>query len=360
MLEDAFLADIAEHPADDAPRLIYADWLEEQGRPERAEFIRVQVRRAALPEDAFEQRELSWTERDLVTEHAAAWRAALPALPGVEWGEFARGFVTRARVQSAALFLQHAATLFAAAPVQWVRIKDAITPQDAAGLAASPHLARLTELNLGHQALADFRAAQTLLASPYLAGLRSLLLHNNAHGDDIFGPLANARLPRLEELWLSGNGITELGVAELADRDVLGTLTVLDLRDDSLNDGSIRALSRWACAPTLRTLYVVNNRLGPAAATDLAWRLPALVRLYLNHNAIGDEGAYALAASPLQELRELDVRYCDIRDDAQLKLAGSPLASRLTHLWLTAGNPMNRMATTLPELQRLLGPRLQQ
>jgi uncharacterized protein (TIGR02996 family) len=332
MLEDAFLADIAEHPADDAPRLIYADWLEEQGRPERAEFIRVQVRRAALPEDAFEQRELSWTERDLVTEHAAAWRAALPALPGVEWGEFARGFVTRARVQSAALFLQHAAALFAAAPVQWVRIKDAITPQDAVGLAASPHL----------------------------AGLRSLLLHNNAHGDDIFGPLANARLPRLEELWLSGNGITELGVAELADRDVLGTLTVLDLRDDSLNDGSIRALSRWACAPTLRTLYVVNNRLGPAAATDLAWRLPALVRLYLNHNAIGDEGAYALAASPLQELRELDVRYCDIRDDAQLKLAGSPLASRLTHLWLTAGNPMNRMATTLPELQRLLGPRLQQ
>src|SRR5262245_16108928 len=176
MLEDAFLADIAEHPADDAPRLIYADWLEEQGRAERAELIRVQVRRAALPEDAFEQRELSWAERDLVKEHANAWRAALPVLPGVEWGEFARGFVTRARVQSAALFLQHAAALFATAPVQWVRIKDAITPEDAAALAKSPFVARLTELNVGHQALADFRAAQILLASPHLAGLRSLLL----------------------------------------------------------------------------------------------------------------------------------------------------------------------------------------
>src|SRR5262245_18510189 len=220
MLEDAFLADIAEHPADDAPRLIYADWLDEYGRPERAELIRVQVRRAALPEDAFEQRELSWTERDLVKEHATAWRAALPVLPGVEWGDFARGFVSHARVQSAAAFLEQANALFRAAPVQRVRIKDAITPEAAAALAASPDLGRLTELNVGHQALADFRAAQTLLASPHLAGLRSLLLHNNAHGDDIFGPLANARLPLLEELWLSSNGITELGVAHLADHDV--------------------------------------------------------------------------------------------------------------------------------------------
>lgn len=39
---DAFLADIIAHPGDDAPRLIYADWLEEHGQPERADFIRVQ------------------------------------------------------------------------------------------------------------------------------------------------------------------------------------------------------------------------------------------------------------------------------------------------------------------------------
>jgi len=39
----AFLADIFASPADDTVRLIYADFLEEHGEPERAEFIRVQI-----------------------------------------------------------------------------------------------------------------------------------------------------------------------------------------------------------------------------------------------------------------------------------------------------------------------------
>lgn len=39
---DAFMAAIVENLDDDAPRLIYADWLEEQGDRDRAEFIRVQ------------------------------------------------------------------------------------------------------------------------------------------------------------------------------------------------------------------------------------------------------------------------------------------------------------------------------
>ena len=42
-LLDAILAD----PADDAPRLVYADWLDENGQAERAEFIRLQVALAA-------------------------------------------------------------------------------------------------------------------------------------------------------------------------------------------------------------------------------------------------------------------------------------------------------------------------
>jgi uncharacterized protein (TIGR02996 family) len=40
---DALLAAIQAAPDDDAPRLIYADWLEEHGDAARAEFIRVQV-----------------------------------------------------------------------------------------------------------------------------------------------------------------------------------------------------------------------------------------------------------------------------------------------------------------------------
>lgn len=42
-LERAFLTDIITHPADDTPRLIYADWLTDQGQEIRAEFIRRQI-----------------------------------------------------------------------------------------------------------------------------------------------------------------------------------------------------------------------------------------------------------------------------------------------------------------------------
>ncbi len=40
---------ILECPADDAPRLIISDWLEENGRDARAEFIRVQIELAKTP-----------------------------------------------------------------------------------------------------------------------------------------------------------------------------------------------------------------------------------------------------------------------------------------------------------------------
>ena len=44
----AFLRAICERPADDAPRLVYADWLDDHGEGERAEFIRVQAELARL------------------------------------------------------------------------------------------------------------------------------------------------------------------------------------------------------------------------------------------------------------------------------------------------------------------------
>lgn len=51
--EAAFLAAIRTAPDDDNPRMVYADWLEEfGGRPQRAEFIRVQVELARTPVNA--------------------------------------------------------------------------------------------------------------------------------------------------------------------------------------------------------------------------------------------------------------------------------------------------------------------
>jgi uncharacterized protein (TIGR02996 family) len=45
--ELAFLAAVHERPGDDAPRLVYADWLEEHGEVEYAEFIRWQMQHPA-------------------------------------------------------------------------------------------------------------------------------------------------------------------------------------------------------------------------------------------------------------------------------------------------------------------------
>lgn len=48
--QDPFIAEILNDPFDDGPRLIYADWLEEQGDP-RNEFLRNEVTAAGLGVD---------------------------------------------------------------------------------------------------------------------------------------------------------------------------------------------------------------------------------------------------------------------------------------------------------------------
>src|SRR5262249_25585093 len=40
----SFLAEIIANPEDDAPRLVFADWLDENGEADRADFIREQIR----------------------------------------------------------------------------------------------------------------------------------------------------------------------------------------------------------------------------------------------------------------------------------------------------------------------------
>ncbi len=49
-MEQAFLRAIIDEPDDDLHRLAYADWLCEQGEDDRADFIRIQVELARLPE----------------------------------------------------------------------------------------------------------------------------------------------------------------------------------------------------------------------------------------------------------------------------------------------------------------------
>jgi uncharacterized protein (TIGR02996 family) len=58
------LAAIKESPADDAPRLVYADWLEEHGEP-RGEFLRLQCAPARLERGDPARAPLAERERQL-------------------------------------------------------------------------------------------------------------------------------------------------------------------------------------------------------------------------------------------------------------------------------------------------------
>lgn len=87
------LAAVLENPEDDDVRLIFADWLDDDGQAERAEFIRLQIAHEWYPGGPMEdfragrdQDELERCERELLTpDNFWQWfgdNGILPAWPG--------------------------------------------------------------------------------------------------------------------------------------------------------------------------------------------------------------------------------------------------------------------------------------
>lgn len=130
---DALLRAILAHPDEDTPRLMYADWLDENGQPERAEFIRLQILLHNTPfirkGGYFAVWPEPWASRiarvnRLVAAHGAEWagpaRALAPRLPEHMFGRwFERGFVEHIPLYWDAL-LAHTGAIFAACPVRTV------------------------------------------------------------------------------------------------------------------------------------------------------------------------------------------------------------------------------------------------
>jgi uncharacterized protein (TIGR02996 family) len=160
---DALLAAILAHPGEDTPRLMYADWLDENGEPARAEFIRVQVaiarpgcyacqfRAEVLPNSSpaaaprscrcpADKRALPGRERELLEEHRGALVPVVagldvepclnpdtryPVEDGRATGLPVRGLCERLRI-TASDWLTHADAILARHPVRRVRITDEI------------------------------------------------------------------------------------------------------------------------------------------------------------------------------------------------------------------------------------------
>ena len=77
---DEFLRAITADADADAPRLAFADWLDESGDAARAEFIRVQCALAALPRGVSDYHPLRERERALLEQHGEEWLRPIRAL----------------------------------------------------------------------------------------------------------------------------------------------------------------------------------------------------------------------------------------------------------------------------------------
>jgi uncharacterized protein (TIGR02996 family) len=236
---DALLRAIGEHPEEDTPRLMYADWLEENGQPERADFVRAQVELARPGISPAERYPFVRKNVYYLTNFVRHWRDQLPQVPGVEWGDFNRGLVEEVRVATEGAIVAHAAEVFAVPGIHVLRLWQL---HDAHLLAAVPELIRLRTFRLIGGALPG--TLRDLFASPHLARLTALDLHGSRADDTVAANLANGRFPDLAELRLSSNALGNRGAQALANSPHLSHLRLLDLRGNPINDRTVRTALR--------------------------------------------------------------------------------------------------------------------
>jgi uncharacterized protein (TIGR02996 family) len=207
---EAFLRAAFDAPDDDTPRLVYADFLEENGEAERAELIRVQCERERLPHTGQTRPRHVWLQQ---REDELVPLLAPDLL-------HRRGFsiYPLARISAAALLdpprlrkqiVEHhphwfgarlvkvvsgpiaspepIATLFslpAFAMFTTLDLSGQVTDVGVEALARRPGLQRLERLDLTDNNL-DTESVRELLASPYLGNLRHVGLSrgNRIDGD---------------------------------------------------------------------------------------------------------------------------------------------------------------------------------
>jgi uncharacterized protein (TIGR02996 family) len=363
--DEAFLQSIIEAPSDDTPRLIYADWLEENGDAPRAEFIRLQCRMATTRAGEPEHSELLDREWELLTVYRKRWQPVAHSVLAAHLFEsaFIRGFFARVNIPAAVL-LEHGEELFRTFPLEELRIRD--LGRQLGEMVRQPWLSQVMSLDLSHNEL-TLDDLHVLFDSPHLTQLRRLGLRNVSLnqdgmerlarwpglrqitgldlGNDRIGQegerLANRpgpgglasliespRLLRLESLSLADTALTEADLACLANSSRLPLLSQLRLPGCSITVEGVWVLGRAQGLPGLRHLAMGWNgySLGDEGNASLVGS-PLLARLDtldLYNTEYGPRTATALAGSPyLGQLRCLDLSYCSVGPEEARKLASA-------------------------------------
>jgi uncharacterized protein (TIGR02996 family) len=352
---DALLAAIVAEPDDDLHRLAYADWIEENGDTNRAEFIRVQIDLARLPEDDSRRPDLVKREQALLKAHRKSWLTEFTKAD-LQLAEFRRGFVERATLGDEALFVKHVGKVFDRWPLRELvyrwdfdprAVEDDTGPDDRRkidALLGSPHVGRITELVLGESEglplLAD------LLACKAMNGLTRIVgnCQGERGGREIAGYVARAtHLTRLRSLTIWSALTGDNGLFELARAGHLQNLEYLNLGDSEqgIHSGitaeGVRLFAQSTTFRRLRHLDLCGNWIEPHGARALADlpNLPALESLFLVGCGIEEAGLLALLRSKtLINLRELVVEVQEMTAQTARAIVKSPAAKRLQRLSL--------------------------
>jgi uncharacterized protein (TIGR02996 family) len=300
---------ICAEPDDDTPRLVYADWLEENGDEVRAEFIRLQCRLARMNEwdDGYTETRLL-AER-LERDRGKEWADYPPeARRYYGWQRFTRGFVGFADVDTHCT-PEDARRLYARFPItaaDFTFLDQFDTAQQVARFEfdAYPHL-RTIYLDVDHG------------YGPAAEQLRGRACRALARAE------CRSELTRLE---IQGNPPLD-GLEALVTSPHLRRLEALSVRGDGVGDDHARLLAAKTDLPALRELVLGHRALTPRGAEALGratwFNQLETVRLY-GHEQLGDEGAVKLLGSqPLPRLRTVHLHHCG-QNGAELRLAGGP------------------------------------
>ena len=295
-VEEGLLLEIRENLADDIPRSIYADWLEDQGDEVslmRSELIRVQCRLARLTADDPGYDELEVRSGQLL-EPFQEWLKPLRHI--INYHQIRRGMVEGVTL-STELLATHGRHLPQLAPVALVTL-DA-DEADWERMVECPHLRHVHRIDARGDMDGD-AAVEALADSPHVDRLRGLVMHSCRLTTACVPDLLRLDLSRLELLNVGANNFGDAGMAELCAHPALGNLRDLGVGGNDLHAGSAQAL---ATSPVLRRLRRIN----------------------IGANYLDDDDIELLAAAPhLASLRDLDVRANEFHQRGAMALAGSP------------------------------------
>lgn len=210
------LAAVLADPQDTEARLIYADWLTQQGDP-RGELIVLQVELASGRLKGARKGQAAKREKALLRKHGRGW--AKEAMQHAKTFAFERGFVGTIEMTGTA-WASRGAQLLAREPITTLQI-DGVNRNSLVAIANAPHTARLARIesmdSLWLRAAPDAAALTAFLSSKHVGQVRDLDLRIAVVGPvDTSTLFDGVVLPKVERLALGIYQVPEVALASLA------------------------------------------------------------------------------------------------------------------------------------------------